>query len=43
VDEHGLPYEVAKEQKGAISTSSGYEMCDMPSDAAEATYENYIT
>ena len=37
MNEHGSPYEVAKEQKGAISTSSGYEMCDMPSDAAVAT------
>ena len=44
VDEHGLPYEVAKEQKGDISASRGYEMCDMSSDAAmatqETTYEN---
>jgi len=39
VDEHGSPYEVAKEHKGDISTSSKYEMCDMPSDAAMATQE----
>ena len=44
MDEHGSSNEVAKEQKGDISTSSEYEMCDMPSDAAmatqETTYEN---
>jgi len=39
VDEHASPYEVAKEQKGAISTSREYEMYDMPSDAAMATQE----
>ena len=37
MDEHGSPYEVAKE--GGISTSSKYEMCDMPSDAVMATQE----
>ena len=39
MDEHGSPYEVAKEHKGDISTSSKYEMCDMPSDAVMATQE----
>ena len=39
MDEHGLSSEVEKEQKGHIPTSSEYEMCDMPSDAAIATQE----
>ena len=39
MDEHGSSSEVEKEQKGHIPTSSEYEMCYMPSDAAIATQE----
>ena len=39
MDEHGSSSEVAKEQKGDISTSREYEMCDMPSDVTMATQE----